>query len=68
MRSSFLGFLLVGIAILFSGLFGIYGGLKKNRCLIIIFVGVTVVFFIIAFAVAIAASLGKGELKDRLGT
>mmetsp|Transcript_10011 Transcript_10011/g.1566 ORF Transcript_10011/g.1566 Transcript_10011/m.1566 type:complete len:129 (+) Transcript_10011:48-434(+) len=67
-KTGSLGILLLGIFIMLSGFLGIVGGWKKIKICVCIFVIVTIVFFITIFAFAIIATVGKGKLKDYIGT
>lgn len=55
---SFWAFFGVGVFVFLSGLFGIFGGIKKNKCLIFIFVSITFLFFLISFALSLVATIG----------
>lgn len=52
-----LGLLIMGIIILVTGIFAFIGGLKRIRCLVIIYVIFAICIFIIFLALSIVAGM-----------
>ena len=58
-QPAFLGFLISGIILILFGVLGIFAGLKRIKCLILIFSIVIFIFFLIFLAFTVASKLGS---------